>query len=295
VETILENPVSNKKVLKNHKACEDVFVSDASEKKAVVYDLLKGSQMELSHNLSEEEQGWSSSARETLAALRTLEQFDIKGTRQRNIYWLTDLEVMAQVLKKGSHRQMLQEIVFKIAKLCHKLQVRIEPIHLRRHDPRIQVADDLSKLKDTDNWSIDEPSFQELNDQFGFDIDIFADKTNKKTQKFCSLYFDINSSGVDAFSMVWDKLGMIWACPPVGDLIRVHQRIKASNCRGVLIIPKWLTSSFIHNFLKGDNEVRDPYKLVKEWHPFIVQNEGALNTALVGVTNFPFMALAFNF
>lgn len=295
IEAILENPASNKKFLRNHKACEEMFVSDASDTKAVVYDLLRGSKIEMKYNLSDEEQKWSSSAREALAVLRTLEQFKLKGTVRKNIYWITDSEVMSQVLKKGSHRQILQGIVFKIAKLCHKLQIRIEPIHLRRHDPRIQLADDLSKQKDTDNWSLDENSFQELNEQFEFDFDLFADKVNRKTVKFFSLYFDTDSSGVDAFSMGWDNVGIIWACPPVGELLRVHQRIISSKCRGVLIMPKWKTSSYIHAFLGPDEVVKSPYKLVKEWYPFVVQNEGAVNTALVGFTNFPFLALTFNF
>jgi len=86
IEAILENPISNKDVLKNHKACEEIFVSDASDKKAVVYDLVKNSQTELSYNLSEEEQNWSSSAREALAVLRTLEQFELKKQGKKNIY-----------------------------------------------------------------------------------------------------------------------------------------------------------------------------------------------------------------
>jgi len=294
IEAILENPISNKDVLKNHKACEEIFVSDASDKKAVVYDLVKNSQTELSYNLSEEEQNWSSSAREALAVLRTLEQFELKKQGKKNIYWVTDSEVMAQVLKKGSHRPVLQSIVFKIAKLCHKLKIRVEPIHLRRQDPRIQLADELSKEKDTDNWSIDEESFQSLNEQFQFDFDLFADKVNKKASRYFSLYYDKDSSGVDAFSMGWDNLGMIWACPPIKDLIKVHLRVVTSNCKGVLIIPKWLTSSYIHFFLDKNSEAKNPYKIVKEWHPYIVQNEGALNTALVGTTNFTFLALTFN-
>jgi len=294
VEAILENPISTKEVVKNHKTCEEIFVSDASDKKAVVYDLMRNSQTELSYNLSEDEQRWSSSAREALAVLRTLEQFDLKMQGEKNIYWITDSEVMAQVLKKGSHRPLLQGIVFKIAQLCHKLRVRIEPIHLRRTDPRIQLADELSKQKDTDNWSIDEASFQELNEQFKFDIDLFADKVNRKTTKFFSLYFDKDSSGIDAFSMAWDHLGMIWACPPVKDLIRFHQRVEKSRAKGVLIIPKWLTSSYIHFFINKDSEAKSPYRLIKEWNPYIVQNEGAVNTALVGITNYSFLALAFN-
>lgn len=244
--------------------------------------------------MSEDEQTWSSSAREALAVLRTLEQFKLKKQEKKNIYWVTDSEVMAQVLKKGSHRPVLQDIVFKIATLCHELKIRIEPIHLRRQDPRIQLADELSKQKDTDNWSVDEHSFQNLNDQFQFDFDLFADKVNKKTPKYFSLYYDTDSSGVDAFSMSWENLGMIWACPPVKELIRFHMRIETSNCRGVLIIPKWLTSSYIHFFLNNNSEGRRPYKIIKEWQPYIVQNEGAVNTALVGYTNFSFLALTFN-
>lgn len=198
------------------------------------------------------------------------------------------------MLKKGSHRPVLQSIVFKIAKLCHKLKIRVEPIHLRRQDPRIQLADELSKEKDTDNWSIDEESFQSLNEQFQFDFDLFADKVNKKASRYFSLYYDKDSSGVDAFSMGWNNLGMIWACPPIKDLIKVHLRVVTSNCKGVLIIPKWLTSSYIHFFLDKNSEAKNPYKIVKEWHPYIVQNEGALNTALVGTTNFTFLALTFN-
>jgi len=294
VESILEKPVANRQDLKNHKSCDEILVSDASDRKAVVYDLLNDSKMEMSYTFTSEEQNWSSAAREALAVLRTLEQFKAKKITKKSIYWITDSEVMALVLKKGSHRQMLQKIVFQIATLCHHLQIRIEPIHLRRQDPRIQMADDLSKHKDTDNWSVDDISFQELNEQFGFEIDLFADRINRKTQKFFSLYFDKDSSGIDAFSMSWEKVGMIWACPPVGELIRVHQRIISSNCKGVIVMPKWLTSSYIHNFLKANAEPRSPYKLIKEWHPYIVQNEGAVNTALMGITTFPFLALAFN-
>lgn len=38
IEAILDNPISIKEVVKNHKKCEEIFVSDASDKKAVVYD-----------------------------------------------------------------------------------------------------------------------------------------------------------------------------------------------------------------------------------------------------------------
>lgn len=294
IQSILPNPVARKEYMKNHQSCSEIFVSDASDQKAVAYNLTNNSEIELQYNFTEEEKLWSSSARETLAVLRTLQQFQCKNQRMKNVYWVTDSEVMVQVLKKGSHRPMLQKLVFEIARLAHELEVRIEPIHLKREDPRIQLADEHSKLKDTDNWSIDEVSYQTLHQQFGFEWDLFADRQNRRTVNFFSKYYDVESSGIDAYSHNWNELGVLWVCPPVADLIKIHQRVRTSKARGVLIMPKWETSSFLNFFLDGLGRVKAPYKMVMEWHPYIIQNEGAGNTALFGYTNFPFLALTFN-
>jgi len=157
------------------------------------------------------------------------------------------------------------------------------------------MADTLSKTKDTDNWSIDERSFQELQGQFQFDFDVFADKENSKAKGFFSKYYDQDNQGVDAFAMPWKDKGILWVCPPVSELIRTHHRIINGGAQGVLILPKWKTSSFIHLFLDEEGQIKKPYKLIQELHPYIVQNEGATNTALFGITNFPFLALSFNF
>jgi len=294
VKSIITNPITNTPMMQNHEKCQEVIVSDASEVKAVAYSLTNNNKMELSYKFNDEQQGWSSSARETLAVLKTLQQFQQKGEGQKNINWVTGSEVMGQVLKKGSHRPVLQKLVFDIAKLAHKLQIRLEPIHLKREDPRIQLADEQSKLKDTDNWSIDEGSFQWLNQQFQFTFDLFADRLNRRTFGYFSLYYEEQSQGVDAFSKSWTDLGTLWVCPPVSELLRVHQRIKSSSCRGVLIFPNWQTSSFIHKFADGDGRAKEPYRMIQEWHPYVYQNEGASNTALFGFTNFPFITLAFN-
>lgn len=293
IDGIISQPVCKTSHLKNHTPCDEVFVSDSSDLKAIAYSLEGGPKVQLQYTFTEEERKWSSSARETLAVLMTLRQFKAKGLTQRNIYWATDSEVMTVVLKKGSHRPMLQKLIFEVVKLCSELSIRVEPIHLRRMDPRIQVADELSKQKDTDNWSIDEWSFQTLNAVFAFHFDLFANKVNRKTELYFSKYFEEESQGIDAFSQSWENLGMLWICPPVSDLIKVHKRILSTSCRGVLIMPKWVTSSFIHCFVGEGNIIKDPYKLVSEFNPYVVQNEGATNTALFGVTQFQFLALSF--
>ena len=55
--------------------------------------------------------------------------------------------------------------MLEILVLDKSLNFRLEPIHLLRSDPRIQIADKGSKTPDTDIWSVDATSFQDLNQE----------------------------------------------------------------------------------------------------------------------------------
>ena len=51
-------------------------------------------------------------------------------------------------------------------------------------------ADFESRMNDTDNWSIDNESFNILSNKYGhFFVDRFANNLNKKVAKFNSKYF----------------------------------------------------------------------------------------------------------
>jgi len=99
--------------------------------------------------------------------------------KKSNIYWVTDSENIVNFIKKGSKKPHIQEMVFNILKLAAELEIHIEPIHLFRQDPRIQLADEGSGQLDTDNWSIDGYSFCNLEEQFNFETDVFADSKNR--------------------------------------------------------------------------------------------------------------------
>jgi len=295
LDTIVPNPIS--KVETIHHAREDaqVFVSDASDTKAFVYELTGASKKVLEYSFNKEQREASSSARELLAILMTLRQAAAdQSLKNTFIYWCTDSENAARAMSKGSRTPAIQAIVFEIALLSKKLQIKIEPIYLRREDPRIQVADLGSKALDTDNWSIDQSSFQSLDEIFHFDYDMFADSFNKKCEKFCSLYYHEDARAVDAFSISWEKKGNLWLSPPVKDLLRCHRRITNCECKGVLIMPMWHTSSYLSFFMENGEKTKEPFTLIKKWKPYIIQNEGATNTALFGFTPFWFVALGFN-
>ena len=69
--------------------------------------------------------------------------------------------------------------MLEIMDLAKNLNIILISIHLQREDPTIQVADAGSRVRDSDDWSLDEKSFLSLESQFGsFSIDFFADSLN---------------------------------------------------------------------------------------------------------------------
>ena len=125
-------------------------------------------------------------------------------------------------------------------------------------------------------------------------MDLFADELNARTRNFCSLYYQKNAVAIEAFSTKWSEFGMLWICPPVSLLIQINDRIQSSHCKGVIILPIWKTASFYNCYLDSNEQPREPYRIVKKWHPYIIQNEGVTQTPLFGITPFKFVALLFN-
>jgi len=122
-------------------------------------------------------------------------------------------------------------------------------------------------------------------------VDLFADFWNKKVNIFVSKCYHPESFAVDAFSIPW--VGMAWVCPPTSLLLKVIRKIRSSPCQGLLIVPNWPASDFYCEIFEKEN-VKKPFVFIKEFRPYIIQNENASNTPLFGVTNFTFFALYFN-
>lgn len=97
-----------------------------------------------------------------------------------------------------------------MAQLAWELNIKIEPIHLLRQDPRNEQADLGSRHQDTDNWSVDPWSFQILEEQMGepFNTDPFTDCNNKRTENFFLLYYSEGTKGIDAFAQVGEFMDL---------------------------------------------------------------------------------------
>jgi len=111
-----------------------------------------------------------------------------------------------------------------------------------------------------------------------------------------SKFFDPDPSliGVETFAQDWGKLVFCMYAQPVSQLIRCAMRIRECQCKGVIILPLWRASQFIYFFMDKNDNTQKPFVLVKMWKPYLIQNEGAKNTALFGEVGFEFLALFFN-
>lgn len=274
---------------------EKIWASDASGYATCAYSI-KGYHLYFRGTLTEEERRLSSGHRELLAVTKTLEYYECTNathSQATNVYWLTDSQYMATFLTKGSGKGPIQKEVFGIMVLCKKLNIRIIPIHLLRDDPRIKVADDGSKMTDTDDWQVDDETYQRINRRYRFTIDLFASDRNTKCQKFFSNFYCSNTFGIGAFSHSWEY-EVAWICPPIREVIKTIRRLKTSKVSGVIFIPEWKTADYWTEIFDKEAQLMWPFKSVEIYIPHIFQGTFNYRSPFTGRAKFNFLAIEFD-
>jgi len=147
----------------------------------------------------------------------------------------------------------------------------LQVFHLRREDPRIQLVDDLSKHRDSDNWCIDYLTFNKLHKRFGLEVDLFADAQNARLEKFVSKFYCSKALAVDAFTIIIRKL-------------------QSEPCEGLLVVPDWPAQEY-YTLIFGKYGLHLPFLTCDRVRPYISQNESGTNTPLFGYTDFDILVL----
>ena len=272
-----------------------IFASDASNVAVCSYSLSSHDQFFFVGKLTQDQALISSGHRELLAVLLSL-QARANSTGPwpclTNVFWLTDSQNLVSFMNKGSTKPDIQVTVLQIMALTLVLNIRLIPIHIRREDPRIQMADAGSRVRDSDDWSLDSFSCQKLFSIFGpFTLDPFADSSNAKISKFFSDFLCPHTSGINAFAHSWN-FETVWLCPPVSKIIQTIRKIQLSKVSGILIVPEWTTASF-WPILFPQSQNLPWVKQIKRIFPTIIQNQRALSP-LSGKTPFAFIVLQFS-
>ena len=97
----------------------------------------------------------------------------------------------------------------------------------------------------SNEWVTPDALFQELNNEFGFTLDVAATIENRKTEK----YYDKNQDGL---LQSWDSDGAVWCNPPYGREIgkwvkKAYEESKRNVV--VLLIPARTDTSYWHDYI----------------------------------------------
>ena len=129
-------------------ASASIVASDASDVGHCLFSVKHGSQLYHQGLFSSDESSCSSGHRELLAVLKALKSYglDAHPLQGQHVLWLTDSTNLCVFLTKGSRKTRIQADILEIHWLCHDLKIRLTPIHLKRNDFRIQLADEGSRF-----------------------------------------------------------------------------------------------------------------------------------------------------
>ena len=213
-------------------------------------------------NWSVLESSRSSTFRELKAVALALDAF-IEELKFRTVSWFTDNQNVVSIVNKGSKVPELNSIALEIFQKCMLNGITIDVNWIPRDFN--SVADEISKIIDYDDYTINDDIFAFLDKSWGpHTVDRFACHYNKKLPLFNSTFFQPVTSGMNAFSQDW-AFANKRLCPLTYLTLRVGNHLKACRAAGTLIVPLWRSAHFwpiiCDNGVHFSNFVHDWYVL----------------------------------
>ena len=258
--------INNGYSIKRHHTTSQILFSDASDHSYGGYILQRLGKPICQNRFTPDQIGTSSTNRELLAIRNCLQSF-AHLIRHEAIEIRTDSQNAARIVQKGSRLTHLQDIAVEIFQICTQHDILLHPIWIPREQN--QYADHLSKLTDTDDWSIDGETFFYLCQEFGQpEFDRFADDNNHKVPRFNSRFHCPNTSGVNAFTQDWSDVELNWLCPPVKFICSTLHHARLCKAKGILLVPQWPSSHFwtlIHNGRAFEHFVKS-YRIIDPFY-----------------------------
>ena len=100
----------------------------------------------------------------------------------------------------------------------------------------------------TDLWATPQDLFNELDNEFGFTVDVCALPENAK----CKQYY---TPEMDGLKQEWT--GVVWCNPPYGRQIgKWVEKAAKSTCRVVMLLPARTDTWWFHDYIYGYAEIR---------------------------------------
>ena len=143
--------------------------------------------------------GSSSTLRELYCVKYCMELFRDQISNNCVLY-ITDSQCTEIVVRKGSVKFDLHCMAKEILNVSDNLNCTFKVAWV----PRVfnSIADHYSKLTDYDDWTLTTTFFEKISraSKHNFELDCFASHKNRKCKLFYSRFYDLDTSGIDAFN-----------------------------------------------------------------------------------------------
>ena len=171
----------------------------------------------------------------------------------------TDSQTAQSAFYKGSSKTDIQRMAAEIWDLNDKLNIKMSIFWIPRE--LNCEADWASRIVDLDSWSIYDSIFDQINERWGpFEVDLFADKNNKKCDIFISRWFDEGCSAVNAFSESATKFWTqrhCWLVPPPCLLTDTIFMARKFSTKGVIGFPLWPSHTSFMSLRDGSTWIKE--------------------------------------
>lgn len=175
-----------------------IVYSDASDKSYGGYIVQRFGETVARGDFDKREISTSSTYRELLAVKYILQSFN-EHLKSQHVQWYSDNQNVSRIIRGGSSKNYLHALAIDIYNICIINNIVLLPAWIPREFN--EIADQISKEVDTDNWGIDNETFAYIQIKFGkFDVDRFADNNNNKVDNFNSKYHCPGSSAINCFT-----------------------------------------------------------------------------------------------
>ncbi len=190
---------------------------------------------------SEADRSASSTFRELLAVREVLVSLE-DYLKHESILWYSDNVNVVRILKVGSPKTHLQSLALQIFRICLRQDIRILAQWVPREEN--ELADAISKHVDTDDWGIDQESFNYIQECFGNPcIDRFASQHNAKLTRFDAQFHCPGCETVNTFTANWGD-DFNWWCPPISLIGSTLKHARICKASGILLVPEWTSAYF---------------------------------------------------
>jgi hypothetical protein len=270
---ILDAPLSRS--LRQAEEARVEVQSDASATgSAAVFKLQTGRQVVVVREWTLEESQRSSTWRELKIVAYALAAVERTTISRQTVWWETDNQAVAVLVRKGSMKPDLQKLAVEIYEITKKLRIVLKVKWIPR--AMNEIADQWSRYRDWDDWSISRGLFRCLNEEWKqCTIDAFANDRNAQLTRFYSLFPVPGSCGIDALKQSWNG-ECVWAVPPFRLISKVILHFAAQAAEMIIFVPAWPSARFWPFLVRhrdfGINLIH--WRLINEAGRFLVPGVG---------------------